>query len=91
MYIDSMYTPSRIDIMINLGQNTVTSIGIFILIVILRLMTASLTMKNRKFSFVLLWPVWARETDRPTSTTTSRNMILPLLVVVIKITWPVTM
>ena len=54
-------------------------------------MTASLTMKNRKFSFVLLWPVWARETDRPTSTTTSRNMILPLLVVVIKITWPVTM
>ena len=83
-----MYTPSRIDIMINLGQNTVTSIGIFILIVILRLMTASLTMKNRKISFVLLW---ARETDRPTTTSsTSRNMILPLLAVVIKITWPVT-
>lgn len=80
-----MYTLSRIDIMINLGQNTVTSIGIFILVVILRLMTASLTMKNRKFSFVLLWP---RETDRPTST--SRNMILPLLAIVIKITWPVT-
>ena len=86
-----MYTPSRIDIMINLGQNTVTSIGIFILIVILRLMTASLTMKNRKISFVLLW---AREPDRPTTTSTtsstSRNMILPLLAVVIKITWPVT-